>query len=253
MTSLLEDLYEPYVEEARRVLVEDPAMVALLHPTIDPAILERFLIQFCALGVQITRPVGGWIRRAGERCQVLGLKEIGQSLVKHSEHEEGHHLMLMDDARLLVGRWNERRSRQLDAEALMALPATPGMQEYIALHEETISSALPYGQVAIELEIERMSTTFGPQQLALCKRVLGGDVLNGLSFIKEHVALDVGHTALNEKIMNRLLALRPDSAPRLAHVGGLAIRAYVRFFGECLEAARDEVARPAAPVTRLTA
>jgi hypothetical protein len=253
MTSSLRELYEPHVEGARRALVEDPAMVALLDPAIDPLVLERFLIQFCALGVQITSPVGGWIRRAGERCQELGLKEIGQLLVKHAEHEEGHHLMLMTDARLLVGRWNQRGNVRLDPDALMALPASPGMKAYIALHEDTIASDIPYGQVAIELEIERMSTTFGPKQLALCKLVLGASVLNGLSFIQEHVALDVGHTALNEKIMERLLGARPDAALRLADVGGRAIRAYVRFFGECLSTAQDEVARMSKADAKLTA
>ena len=244
MTSSIQELYEPCVRDARRILSEHPTMVALLDPAIHPVVLERFLIQFCAMGVQMTRPVSGWIRRAGERCLELGLGEIGHSLVKHAAHEEGHDLMLVNDAQLLVSRWNERGSkRRLEVDVLLAAPATPAIEAYARLHEETIESDMPYGQVAIELEIERMSTTFGPQQLALCKRVLGVNILKGLSFIEEHVALDVGHTALNEKIMARVLSARPDAALRLAEIGGAALRAYVRFFGECLEVAYADVAQ----------
>lgn len=233
--------YELQVQSARRLLTDDPIMVALLDPAIEPIVLERYLIQFCALGVQMTHPVDGWIRRAGERCIELGLAELGRSLVKHSEHEAGHHLMLMNDARLLVKRWNQRGLGRLDADELMSTEMTPAIEAYVSLHENTIASDMPYGQVAIEFEIERMSTIVGPRQLALCKNVLGPDVLSGLSFIEEHVALDVGHTALNQKMLARLLALRPDAATRLSDIGSNALRAYVAFFGECLEVATTAV------------
>jgi hypothetical protein len=232
--------YEPQLAAARNLLQSDPTIVTLLQPDLNPAVLERFLIQFSALGVRITEPVDGWIRRAGERCVAIGLEELGQSLITHSKHEAGHHLMLIDDTRLLVARWNERRTPHLDADALLAQEPTPAMRDYIELHEKTIASDLPYGQVAIELEIERMSTTFGPKLMAHCKRVLEPSLLEGLSFIKEHVAVDVGHTALNERLMDRLLRLRPDAAERLAAIGSEALRIYVRFFGECLRVAQRE-------------
>ena len=232
--------YEPRISNARQLLVTDQTIVTLLDPAIDPAVLERFLIQFSALGVQITRPVDGWIRRAGERTIAIGLTEIGQSLVTHSKHEAGHHLMLIDDTRLLVSRWNANRSLQLSADDLLAQPSTPAMNDYIALHEDTIASDMPYAQVAIELEIERMSTTFGPSLMSQCRRLLPPDSLDGLSFIKEHVAIDVGHTALNQRMMGRLLQLRPDAAERLAAVGTRALEIYVSFFGECLRMAQRE-------------
>jgi hypothetical protein len=204
-------------------------------------VLERYLIQFCAFGVQMTRPVDGWIRRAGERSRELGLDDVGQSLVKHSKNEAGHHLMLMNDTRLLVERWNGRGLPEIDAERLMASPATPAILAYVALHEETIASELPYGQVAIELEIERMSTIVGPVQIAQFKAILGPEIRNGISFLEEHVALDVGHTALNLKMLERLLALRPDAVTRLVEIGAVALRTYVAFFGECLAVAQHEV------------
>jgi hypothetical protein len=241
MASLTKELYEPLVTPYRRILTDDPIMIALVDPGIDSAVLERFLIEFCALGVQITRPVDGWIRRAGERCREIGLEDIGRMLVTHAAHEAGHHLMLEADTRLLVGRWNERHPKSLSAEALMARAAAPPMQAYSALHEETIAGDMPYGQVAIELEIEGMSTTFGPKQIGVCKRILGPDIMKGLSFIEEHVAIDVGHTAFNTRLMDRVLEVRPESARRLAELGGRALRYYVDFFGECLHTAQHEV------------
>lgn len=238
------ETYTSGVAGARRTLEQDDAIVALLDPSLSPAVLERFLIQFSALGVQITQPVDGWIRRAGESCIALGLFDIGHSLVTHAKHEAGHHLMLIDDTRVLVGRWNERRTPQLSAEALLASPPTPAMQDYIRLHEQTIASDMPFGQVAIELEIERMSTTFGPKLMRQCAKVLAPELLTGLSFIKEHVEIDVGHTALNQRIMERLVALKPEAARRLGETGSEALRIYVRFFGECLAVARRE-AEPA--------
>jgi hypothetical protein len=240
MESIYVQSYEPQLSKARDLLATDRAITTLLDPAIEPAVLERFLIQFSALGVQITEPVDGWIRRAGERCVEVGLVDLGKSLITHAKHEAGHHLMLVADTRLLVDRWNGRRSLPLSADALLAQAPTTAMRDYIALHEETIAGDMPYGQVAIELEIERMSTTFGPLLLAQCRRVLEPSMLDGLSFIKEHVAVDVGHTALNERLMDRLLCLRPDAADRMARIGAEALAIYVRFFGECLHVATSQ-------------
>jgi hypothetical protein len=230
--------YEWHVAPARGLLESEPSIVALLNPDIEPILLERFLIQFSAWGVQMTRPVEGWIRRAGERCTELGFNDLGRSLVIHSKHEAGHERMLMDDTRQLVEAWNNRRAPLLSADELMLQAPSPAIESYVRLHEDTIASDTPYAQVAIELEIERMSITFGPRLIAQCKRALEPEVLQGLSFIKEHVEVDVGHTALNQRLLERLLKLRPDAAIRLAAIGSEALRTYIRFFGECLVAAR---------------
>lgn len=243
MESIVDKIYEPLVAEGRGMLEEHPTMVALLDPRLDPEVLERFLIQFCAKGVQMTEPVEGWIRRAGERTQALGLERVGQLLIQHAKHEAGHHRLLMADARSLAQGWNARHRPPVDVEALLASPVTPAIEKYVALHESTIASDMPFGQVAIELEIERMSTTFGPRQIALCKELLGPEIMQRLSFIQEHVDLDVGHTAYNRRLMGTLLEERPEAAPRLARLGVQALLAYIEFFGECLAAARGDEAR----------
>src|SRR5690606_33004679 len=123
-----------------------PELLRLLDPAVDAVLLERFLIQYAAHAVRMTRPVEGWIRRAGERCLAQGLEEVGRKLVAHAKHEAGHDEMLVRDAHYLVALWNSRRSPQLDAEALMAEPEYAATREYVALHEDTIAGDLPAGQ-----------------------------------------------------------------------------------------------------------
>lgn len=239
----LRSQYETEVQPARRLLREAPAARAQLDPQIDPALLLRFLIQFSAWGVQMTQPVDGWIRRAGEACVALGLGEIGSDLLRHAKHEAGHHLMLIEDTKVLCERWNASGAPRLDPDALQRQRPTPAMRRYIALHEETIRSDAPYAQVAIELEIEGMSTTLGKAFVQNCRAVLGAEALSGLSFIQEHVALDVGHTALNTRMLERVLEERPEAVDKLAAAGSEALRTYVEFFAECLGVATYDVSR----------
>lgn len=238
MTSLVDTLYEPHVRAAR-AQAESHAFLAELFATSAPE-LERFLAEYCARGVHVTEPVEGWIRRAGERTKQVGLSAVGEALIKHAAHEANHHEMFVEDTRMLVERINRRGRGQLSADALMAQPLTEGMQKYIALHEDVIASDLPFAQVAIELEIERLSTTVLPQLLEHFQRVLGREVLMQLSFLTEHAALDIGHTHLNTRMMEQLLTERPEAAERIAQIGAAALSAYMQFFDECLRQVRGE-------------
>jgi hypothetical protein len=241
MSSLVDTLYEPHVAAARNAAAHHPSVAALLDPALKPEALERFLLEYCAHGVHVTEPVEGWIRRAGERCKELGLRSVGDALIKHAAHEANHHELFIADARHLAARWNRRGHTQLDADALIERPLTEGMRKYIDLHEAVIASEHPYAQVAIELEVERLSTTVLPGLLEQFQRVLGRDVLSQLSFLTEHAALDVGHTHLNGRLLEQLLALRPEVAEQVANVGAAALDAYMQFFGECLSAVRAEL------------
>ncbi len=230
---LHQDLYAPRIARAREMIKSAPIVDRLLAPDVEPKVLERFLIEYCSLGVQITEPVERWIARSGERCIALGLTDIGTALASHAAHEADHHLMFIEDTKKLVARWNARHGQELDANALIGRGATRAMQHYIQLHEETIVSNTPFAQVAIELEIERLSVVLLPDLLAQFKRVLGPEVLASLSFLGEHAALDVGHTHLNTRMMDTLLTQRPESAADLARVGAEALFIYMAFFEEC--------------------
>ena len=249
---LVNELYTPRVEEARRRFAAE-VTARLTDPSMSAAVLERFLIQFCATGVRMTEPVEGWIRRAGQRCQEVGLVALGRSLEKHAEHEADHHLMMIADTRHLVSGWNERRRPALDADTLLAAGPTPATDAYVELHEDVIASDSPFRQLSIEFEIERLSTTFGPPLMEQCKRLLGSGITDGLSFLVEHIEIDQGHTLFNERQLEKLLTHDPSFAEPLARTGAAALEAYRGFLEQCLAIAEVEqasarrVARDAGP------
>lgn len=233
------ELYTPRLAAARKRITSDPTLAPILDPDGDPDLVLGFLIQFSALGVEMTRRVDEWIARAGRRCELLGHAQLGRALVLHARHEAGHHNMMIDDLRLLVPRWNQTQALELDVDSLLALPATDAMCRYVAIHEDTIDSDAPYGQIAIEYEIEAMSVILGPALLQACSRALGPEILAGMSFIGEHTALDVGHTAMNEAELEKFLAAHPAEAERLAEIGQAALGIYLDFLGECVHGARE--------------
>ncbi|HTB76203.1 MAG TPA: hypothetical protein VK762_23305 [Polyangiaceae bacterium] len=239
----VDELYTPRLVRTRDLVVHSGILKTILDDAADPRVLERFLIEYCSLGVQITEPVEDWIERAGRRCLEIELPEVGNALVSHASHESGHHLMFMDDTRKLVAHWNGRYADDLDAERLFARPPTQAMQHYVALHEETIHGPLPFGQVAVELEIERLSVVLVPRLIAQVERRLGKEVTSSLTFLSSHGELDVGHTRLNTRMMQTLLELRPDAVGDLARIGAEAMFVYMAFFEECwdmaLQACRD--------------
>jgi hypothetical protein len=243
---LVEELYVPHVKEARERLKTHPALQALLDPKVDPALVEGFLIQLNSLGVYMTEPVDGWIRRAGEATVKLGLVEVGDKLTQHAKHEEGHHLMMIEDTKSLVARWNKHRTPKLNAEALIAQAPTQAMKDYRAIHEETIVGPMPAAQVAIEYEIENLSVVFAPGLMEQAKRVLGDDIMEAMSFVKEHAEIDVGHTALNEFMLNKLLGQVPEKAAIIGRTGARALEIYLNFMADCVAKAEQMLKSAAA-------
>jgi hypothetical protein len=229
------DLYENRMSLVREQFSNRSALSSqAMNPDIEPERLELFLICYSALGVAMTRPVEGWIHRAGRRCEQMGLKKLGAALRSHARQESGHHLMMIEDTRRLVRRWNSHHPLKLDADELIARSETKGVQSYIRLHEEVISGDSPFCQLAIEYEIEKLSVDFGPKWLAHCEKILGREILNGMSFVQEHVAVDEGHTNFNRKQLEMLLAERPEFAMPLVVTGEAALTSYDNFIADCL-------------------
>ena len=183
--------YEAGMENARADFSRNAAISALFDGPIESERLEAFLIHSCSIGVAMTEPVGSWITRAGQRCSEIGL------------NEDGHHILMQQDTHALVDRWNRNHTLHLDASYLIAREDTDGVREYRQVHEDTISGDAAYGQLAIEYEIERLSVIYGPQLLNLCARTLGSDALDGLSFLRDHVELDVAHTKFNQSQLSQ--------------------------------------------------
>jgi hypothetical protein len=227
-------VYELQLEAARKRFADQLAVKTLFSEPMQAASLEAFLIAFTILGVEMTQPVEGWIRRAGQRCGELGLAHLARALAAHAQQEADHHLLMLADAVHLVGRWNARHRYQLNLETLLQVQPTRGVRQYRALHEDTICGSAPYGQLAIEYEIEMLSVTYGPKLIERCSALLHPEILDSLSFLREHVELDVGNTHFNRIQLNQLLMDNPAYVRPLVAAGSAALDAYAVFLGDCL-------------------
>jgi hypothetical protein len=233
------DEYEALLAPARQRFDEHPSVAALFRDSLDGDLLEAFLIYFSALGVGMTEPVDGWIRRAGQRCGDVGLPKLAKALQAHAHQEAGHHLLMQADANRLVDRWNALREPSLSAAALLALDPTRGVIAYRSLHEDVIAGPAPYGQLAIEYEIEMLSVAYGPRLIERCTGLLGDGVLEALSFLTDHVALDVGHTHFNRLQLSSLLNENPSFLSNLVSAGSAALDAYAMFLDDCVGLGRS--------------
>jgi hypothetical protein len=232
---LVAELYEARVRGARERFAHSDVVQKLTSSETSPATLDRFLIHFCAQGVHMTEPVEAWIKRAGERCIEIGFADLGSSLVRHAAHEAGHHEMMIADTISLVGRWNATQDTELSAREILDRKPSPGVDAYRALHESTIASAAPFGQLGIEYEIERLSVTVGPVLLGNIAAICGPGRIELLSFLTEHVEVDAGHTVLNRRLLNDFLDQKPDAAEQLGEAGCAALDSYAQFLSDCLD------------------
>ncbi len=230
--------YEDAVEPARRRFADDPAVRLLQDRSVGAAHLESFFIHWSALGVAMTEPVEGWIRRAGEACARLGgpgLDALGVALQKHARTEADHHLLMIDDLYRLCRRRRAAGRTAPVPEELLGLSRPEPTRRYRDLHEEVIAGCAPYAQIAIENEIEMLSVVLGPPLLANARALLGEDVIEDLSFLDDHISLDVGHTKFNRRQLAAFLGERPDALDALVEAGSRALDAYRDFLAHCVD------------------
>lgn len=239
------EMYEQLMSPARQRFETSDALATLFEEDIEPNYLELFLVYFCAIGAQMTAPVEGWIRRAGERSLALGLKEIGETLRRHAKAEAGHDLLMLADVKSLVQRWNARHVWQLDLEHFLNLPQTPGVAKYVEVHENNIDGPSPYAQIAIEYEIELLTLRYGEKIITRCIRLCGDDVLACLTFLTKHIELDKGHTKFNARELSKVMEENPSSVASLVSAGSAALDAYGMFVSDCLRYTRDQLAQRA--------
>ena len=232
------ETYDQLLAPARQRFETSPGLNALRSSN-DPRLLEAFLLYFCAIGAQMTEPVESWIRRAASRCAALGLSDLAEALTRHARAEAGHHLMMIADLRSLVAHWNSRHIPPVDAEELMGLTPSYGASRYCLVHEENIAGETSFAQIAIEYEIEQLPLRYGGLFVARCLEIFGPEILPSLSFVTEHIDLDVGHTAFNAQQLSKLIDLIPESLPSLVTAGSAALDAYAQFLTDCVELAES--------------
>ncbi len=196
---------------AREGFETSPGLSAIRSSN-DPRFLEAFLLYFCAIGAQMTEPVETWIRRAADRCSALGLPELGEALTRHARAEAGHHLMMIADLRSLAGHWNLRHTPPVDADELLRLEAQLRSESLLLVHEENIAGNTPYAQIAIEYEIEQLPLRYGGLFISRCVEIFGPEILPGLSFVTEHIDLDIGHTKFNARELAKLIIGFPKAS-----------------------------------------
>lgn len=231
------DSYETAMEPARR---EFSQRMNALYKRVEPSACAMFLMHYSAQGVAMTKDVPVWIRAAGEAAKSKGYAVLGKMLVEHAGHEEGHHEMMDRDIDSLVGWWNERFEKPMNSSSFRDQAPLPAVHAYRQLHLDLIEQA-PYAQIAVEYEIERLSTGDGPK---LFRRMIGQldlQVVRCLSFLTEHVAIDAGHTRLNKRSLGRLVANHPETLAELVNRGSAALRTYASYVEGCAELATASV------------
>ena len=248
MTTRLEELYDPRMTEARARFAASRGAAILADTDLEPTFLTLFLIHYSLLGVALTRPVEDWLIRSSRRCTEMGLTTLGRALRSHAKAEAGHDQMMVEDTHALVAQWNASGAPLLDAERLLQRQPTAGGRMYRQLHEDTIAGSSPFAQIAIEYEIELLPVQFGPILLDQCRRVLGADILKSLSFLREHITLDVAHSRFNARHLDRLLQAHPEHLDRLVAAGWRALEAYTVFLNDCIELTREHVAQLRQPM-----
>lgn len=194
--------------------------------------LHAFLIVWSHFSIKMTEHVEEWIARAGKRCVELGFEKVGAKLKHHAAQESDHDLMLVEDLAILLEKWNSTYGDQLTTKDLDAIATPRNTNAYVDIHENTISGPHPYGQVAIEYEIERISVGYGPAMVENVVNTLGDNFEAGIGFLAHHVLLDQGHTKFNKALMEECLAMGGD-LQALATTGAAALRIYGEFLTEC--------------------
>jgi len=203
----------------------------------DPRTLMLFWINFCSQGVGMTEPVEEWIRRAGNKCKDLGYSKLGTELCKHAIHEANHELMMIKDTKNLISKWNQLYTPVFEVEAVLKRPYSEAVIHYQDLHESYITSEYPYCQIAIEYEIENLSATYGVNILDHAFKILGEDIKEYLSFVDDHVRIDVAHTQFNRKVISEFVATYPHTVKNLIEAGQKALKIYGDFLNHCAESA----------------
>ncbi|MGC5346350.1 hypothetical protein PZB75_20675 [Streptomyces sp. AM 4-1-1] len=232
--------YEIALAATRTEFENSPDIKFLLDPSTPDDLFHLWNLRWTAHGVRMTEQVESWIALAGRRSTDVGLPELGRALAAHARAEAGHEKLMMEDARALAEKWNERAKVPIDVERLIASGPLYSTRKYIAMHEEVIGGVRPYLQIGIEYEIERFSVVVLPGILERCRKALGE---NGFTFIAEHVEIDQGHTAFNERQLTNLLTLADANLVPLVETGRWALRSYYPFISECLQLAKRDLER----------
>ena len=232
------DVYEQKLTPARQAAINSDIADRILDPNLESDIVHLFWIYYNVLGVYMTEPVEDWINRAGEATINIGLESAGKELKKHARHEAGHQTMMQRDYTALIDYWNSNHERKISLNDFPVNPLPKIVQDYVDLHEDNINGKTPYCQIAIQYEIESLAPILGPKQIEYTRQKCGEEVLNRLSFVCDHVEIDVAHTEFNYHLLKDFLADHPEALEPLINTGKKATLIYLKFFDHCMQQAK---------------
>jgi hypothetical protein len=227
--------YDKKLALKRKELVD---RVAPLYKAASPDVLSLFLIQFSAIGTQMTSGVPGWFRRIGQACVDKGFEKIGKEILEHSQEEDDHSLWFEKDLQLMVDWQKRKKHRYFNAERILKDSRASCVQKYSDLHENLIRSPMPLAWLALKYEIELLSLELGPQFISQCVSELGFGILKGLSFVSQHAVADVTHIRDDLEQLTHVLDAHPQSLQDLVAAGEHAIEIYALYFEEAFRRAK---------------
>ncbi|MBD2533633.1 hypothetical protein H6G97_30415 [Nostoc flagelliforme FACHB-838] len=238
-TQIYQNEYQRRCEPARKEFASRKVVKEIFTEGVEPKLLKLFMIHWSALSAGLTEPIPAYLKRAGERCEEEGLKEMAEFFYQHEEEEEGHDNWATEDVKKLVDTWNlEEPKFHIDSKELLNHKMSPAVKRYHQLHERVIEGDSPCAELAIDVEIELISTTYGPLLLKSWVESMGQDSLPSISFLYEHVRADVGHTETNFQVVHKLLAQHPEYTDILVETAGDALNSYADFLDDAMNYAK---------------
>ena len=232
------EIYERTLTPYRQASINSDLAKRILDESLSSDVIHLFWIYYNILGVYMTEPVEDWINRAGDATIAMGLEEAGRELKKHARHEAGHQTMMQKDYEKLIDLWNKKHEQKITLNQFSVSPLPEIVKEYIDLHEDNINSPAPYCQIAIQYEIESLAPVLGPKQIEYTRNKCGDEVLKCLSFICDHVEIDVAHTEYNYGVLKTFLLKNPEGLEPLMETGKQASIIYLKFFDYCMQQAK---------------
>jgi len=233
--------YESNMKKYRIKWLEDNLEKPIEEVGENSRLLLLYWLYYSVFGISMTTPVESWIEGAGIKCQRLGYDQLGKNLVKHACHESGHEKMMEADVHSLLSIWNDSFPDTIHPSEFNGLDILQSVKDYIDLHERNIDGDTPYGQIAIEYEIERIAVVLGPKLLSITEKVFPQLLVNSLSFMTHHVEIDSAHTVFNQSVIMDFTAAYPGSVDHLVRIGECALSAYSRFIVDCVCLAKTKL------------
>lgn len=228
--------YSNRIEPARRAFHEREIVNKLFRgQDVEPVLMNLFLVFWSAGNAGLTEPIEGYLAEAARNAGSKGAAQLSHFLEHHAEEEKGHNLWALDDVRALTDRWNQDHpAMRLDADVLIQRRFTPAVKKYHFLHEKYVRGDDPWGELAIDLEIELMAVKYGENFIQNCVRTLGGDALQLLSFLRLHVEADQGHSEENVRFMASFESEHPEHLPVMLEAGREGLESYGDYLEETM-------------------